>query len=91
MRLTDARANIEEKKEEGKFHITLSFDLVEEDYNTALANMDWLNDNEIRAMFYGRSLDVADYLMSEITNGLHRTYEERTGKKFVLRMDRNFN
>lgn len=66
-------------------HIDASFDLHPEDYDLLLDSRDFMNEH------MGIEADTADHLLSLITWAIHLSYEERTGKPFTLRIDRENN
>lgn len=63
-------------------HITLEFDLTPEDWRLAEESHEFTDEHT------GVESDIGDHLLALLTYGIHRAYEERTGKPFVLRMDR---
>lgn len=65
-----------------KVHINLEFDLVYEDWELFKESRDFMNEH------LGRDDDNGDHMLSLITWAIHQAYEQRTGKPFVLRMDR---
>lgn len=72
----------EEPLAEDLCHLTLSFDLTYEDWLLFKESRDFMNEQMKRNDDYG------DHMLSLITWAIHRAYEDRTGKPFVLRMDR---
>lgn len=72
----------EEPSPEDKVHINLSFDLTYEDWLLFKESREFMNEH------MKRDDDSGDHMLSLITWAIHKAYEERTGKPFVLRMDR---
>ena len=55
---------------------------------------DWLIFQENQAylnLCTGQENDMGDYMLALITWAIHKGYEDRTGKPFTLRMDRQKN
>lgn len=72
----------EEPSAEDLVHINLSFDLAYEDWVLFKESRDFMNEH------MNRDDDNGDHMLSLITWAIHKAYEERTGKPFILRMDR---
>jgi len=69
--------------------LRLRFDLHDEDFELAEKVLSWMNErNEGTEV---PQMDMADFLLACITHEIHALTEERTGKPFVLRMDRKPN
>lgn len=72
----------EEPSPEDLCHLTLSFDLKYEDWLLFKESRDFMNET------MNRDDDNGDHMLALITWAIHKAYEERTGKPFILRMDR---
>jgi hypothetical protein len=70
------------RDEEGEAQIDTSFMLTREDWEIFEKTFVWFKAKT------GQDLDEGDYLLALVTMGLHQLEEDRTGKPFVLRMDR---
>lgn len=68
-----------------KCHIQLEFDLVYEDWQLFKEHQAYFNEHN------QTEDDMGDCMLGLITWAIHQMYEARTGKKFVLRMDRKSN
>lgn len=65
-----------------KVHFTFEADLVREDFELLLESRDYMNQH------MQEQSDTGDHMLALLTWAIHRAYEDRTGKPFVLRMDR---
>lgn len=78
------------EREGEKYHsLRLRFDLHEEDMELAEKVLSWMNERNEGTE--APQMDLADFFLSCITRQIHALTEERTGKPFVLRMDRKPN
>ena len=69
-------------------------DKVELEFKGEITYEDWLifQDNlEYLNLCTGQKNSMGDYMLALITWAIHKGYEERTGKPFTLRMDRQKN
>ena len=69
-------------------------DKVELEFKGEITYEDWLifQDNlEYLNVCTGQKNSMGDYMLALITWAIHKGYEERTGKPFTLRMDRQKN
>lgn len=69
-------------------------DKVELEFKGEITYEDWLIFQENQAylnLCTGQENDMGDYMLALITWAIHKGYEDRTGKPFTLRMDRQKN
>lgn len=68
-----------------KVRLEFKGEITYEDWQVFEENLKYFNE------YTGQRTSMSDYMLALITWSIHRGYEDRTGKPFTLRMDRQKN
>lgn len=68
-----------------KVQLEFKGEITYEDWQIFEENLKYFNE------YTGEKNSMSDYMLALITWAIHKGYEDRTGKKFTLRMDRQKN
>lgn len=68
-----------------KVRLEFKGEITYEDWQIFEENLKYFNE------YTGEKNSMSDYMLALITWAIHRGYEDRTGKPFILRMDRQKN
>ena len=68
-----------------KVRLEFKGEITYEDWQVFEENLKYFNE------YTGQKTSMSDYMLALITWAIHRGYEDRTGKPFILRMDRQKN
>lgn len=74
--------NDEPTRPTDKVQLEFKGEITYEDWEILEENRKHLNE------YTGQENDMGDYMLALITWAIHKGYEDRTGKPFILRMDR---